>query len=92
MRAQMMVCALGMDEQFGMAVVDARAAMGELAAEIREAVNRILNEQMAETLRLIRENKNIIDALVSELMYKNHLNEQEIAKILSPAGDNNFKD
>ncbi|MBQ7088274.1 MAG: AAA family ATPase [Clostridia bacterium] len=90
--AQMILCSLGMDEEFGLAVVDPRAAVGELADEIRAAVNRILKEQMAETVRLIRENKETIDALVTELMYKNHLNEHEIARILSGGSDGNFKD
>ena len=90
--AQRILCDLGMDEEFGLAVVDPRAAVGELAVEIRAAVNRILKEQMDETLRLIRENKETMDALVMELMHKNHLNEHEIARILSGSTGGNFKD
>ena len=90
--AQMILCNLGMDEEFGLAVVNPHSAVGELAGEIRTAVNRILKEQMEETVRLVRENKETIDALVTELMYKNHLNEHELAHILSGGSDGNFKD
>ena len=47
-----------------------------------KAINRILSEQMAETVRLVEENKAIIDALVEALLNKNHLNAAEIAALL----------
>lgn len=81
--AQHIVCTYGMDEDFGLAVVSPTAANGEMSVEVRAAVNRILKEQMAETIRLVEEHKDTIDALVAELLYKNHLNEQEIATILN---------
>ena len=82
--AQRIVCNYGMDESFGLAVVNgATAGNGSLSVEIRSAVNRILEEQMEEAIRLISENKDKIDALVKELMSKNHLNGDEINGILS---------
>jgi ATP-dependent Zn protease len=84
--AQRMICAYGMDEDFGLAVVPASMITdGPLAVEIRAAVNRILKEQLTEAVRLIAENKSKIDALVEALMSKNHLNGAEIDEILSNA-------
>lgn len=90
--AQQIVCTYGMDEEFGLAVVSGAVANGEMSAEVRTVVNRILKEQMDEAVRLVRENKDAIDALVMELMYKNHLNEQEIARILSTNKTADFKE
>ncbi len=82
--AQRIVCTYGMDEDFGLAVVPGEMiANGSLAGEIRASVNRILKEQMAESVRLIAENKQKIDALVEALMSKNHLNSAQIDEILS---------
>lgn len=90
--AQQIVCTYGMDEAFGLAVVSSAAANGEMSAEVRTAVNRILREQMEAAVRLVQEHKNTIDTLVMELMYKNHLNEQEIARILSANKAVDFKE
>ena len=81
--AQQIVCTYGMDEDFGLAVVYGAAAEGEMSAEIRTAVNRILKEQMQEAIRLISENKEKIDALVNALMEKNYLNAEEIRQVLT---------
>lgn len=77
--AQRIVCCYGMDEEFGLAVVDPSEKM---SAEVRQRVNAILGEQMKEALRLISENKDKIDALVDALMTKNHLMGNEIADLL----------
>lgn len=82
--AQNIVCAYGMDEDFGLAVVHGNVASnGTMSVEVRASVNRILKEQMSEAIRLISENRNKIDALVAELMQKNHLMGSEINEILS---------
>ena len=83
--AQQIVCMYGMDNEFGLAVVNGMAvANGIMSAEIMNATNRILIEQMNEAIKLISDNKDKIDSLVSELLSKNHLNgaeiEQSIAK------------
>ncbi len=74
------LCAYGMDDDFGLAVDEENGAM---SAEVRASVNRILKAQMQEAIRLITENKDRLDALVDALMSKNHLNGPEIEKILS---------
>ena len=82
--AQNIVCAYGMDEDFGLAVVHGNVASnGTMSVEVRASVNRILKEQMSEAIRLISENRNKIDALVAELMQKNHLMGSEINEVLS---------
>lgn len=82
--AQQIVCAYGMDDDFGLAVVNgAVAANGTMSVEVRASVNRILKEQMNEAVRLISENKDKIDSLVEELMSKNHLNGAEIEKAIT---------
>ena len=87
--AQKILCVYGMDETFGLAVVDGNAAVnGTMSVEIRASVNRILAEQMNEAIRLISENKDKIDALVEVLLEKNHLNGAQINEILSKGGLN----
>jgi ATP-dependent Zn protease len=82
--AQRIVCVYGMDDDFGLSVVDASAAItGALSAEVKTAVNRILNEQMEQAIALIRQNKSKMDALVETLMVKNHLNGEQIKQILT---------
>ncbi len=77
--ARQIVCTYGMDEDFGLAVVDGAAASnGTMSVEVRASVNRILKEQMGEAVRLISENKEKINSLVAELLSKNHLNAAEI--------------
>ena len=80
--AQQIVCSLGMDDDFGLAVLPDAAASGSMSAEIRTFVNRILKEQMSEAVRLVSQNKEKIDALVDKLLAKNHMNRDEIEKIL----------
>lgn len=77
--ARQIVCTYGMDDEFGLAVVNGAAAdNGTMSVEVRAYVNRILNEQMKEAVSLVSENKDKIDSLVKELMSKNHLNGNEI--------------
>ena len=65
-----------------LAVLPDAAASGSMSAEIRTFVNRILKEQMSEAVRLVSQNKEKIDALVDKLLAKNHMNRDEIEKIL----------
>lgn len=78
--AKRIVCTYGMDESVGLASTDIDDA--SMSAEARAAVGRILREQMEETIRIVSENRNKIDALVGELMVKNHLSGAEIEKIM----------
>ena len=82
--AQHIICTYGMDEAFGLAVIDPQTARaGELASEVRAAVNKMLDTEMKRAIELITENKVVIDKLIDELMKKNHLSGSEIDKILS---------
>jgi len=82
--AQQIVCTYGMDDDFGLAVVNgAVAANGAMSVEVRAAVNKILQEQMAKAISLISAHKECVDALVEELLNKNHLNGAEIHEALS---------
>lgn len=81
--AQKIVCAYGMDEDFGLAVVPGQdLSGGNMSIEVRNAVNKILKEQMREAVRMISENKDKIDALVDRLMEVNHMNGAEIEKTI----------
>lgn len=71
-----------MDEKFGLAVIDQQAARsGELSSEVREAVNKILAEEMQKAVKLIDENRSAIDALVERLLSENHLTGDAIKDI-----------
>jgi len=81
--ARRIVCSYGMDEEFGLAVVHTSLSdSGPMSQEVRNAVNRILNEQLQLAIRLISENKDKIDALVDALMARNHLTDVEIEAVL----------
>ena len=81
--ARQFICAYGMDAEFGLSVVDYRAAAeGELSAEVRAAVNRILERELAGAIGIIEERREAVDALVRELVAKNYLNSDEIERIL----------
>ncbi len=80
--ARQIICTYGMDESFGLAVIDSQAAReGELSLEVRKAVNQILEKEMNHAIKIIEENRLLIDALVSRLMSDNHLNGDEIQHI-----------
>ena len=81
--AQHIVCSYGMDDNFGLAVIDPGVARGgELSGSVRNAVNQILAEQMTEATRILTENQARLDRLVEVLMEKNHLTGNEIQAIL----------
>ena len=79
--AKKMICELGMDDEFGMAVIDPDSPFQ--TERINQRVNVLLKDQLDEAIRLISENRSKVDALVSKLLEKNHLNKEEISEILS---------
>ena len=82
--AQQIICTYGMDDDFGLAVIDPQTARGgELSAEVRAAVNRILAQEMKKAVEIISENKHLVDSLVKTLLERNHLNGSEIDRLLS---------
>ena len=79
----MMICRYGMSEKFGPAVISTQAVMGSgLTAEIYEEINRILTEELQNTVAIIEANRDRLDALANELIAKNHLTGDEIKAIL----------
>ena len=64
--AKQMICVYGMDEDFGMAVVDPENSF--MSQQVYRDINEILKEQLAEAVRLITENKNKMDQLVEQLI------------------------
>lgn len=84
--AMQILCTYGMDKEFGLAVVDSASRQsGELSAEIRDGVNKILDAEMENAVKIISEKRTSIDALVAALMEKNRLNGNEIEQILASA-------
>lgn len=81
--ARHIICTYGMDEDFGLAVIDQQVARcSELSVEVRKEVNKILSEEMKNAIKLIEDNKPAIDALVDRLLVNNHLSGDEIKDIL----------
>ncbi len=80
--ASHIICSYGMDDNFGLAVIDQQAARsGDLSGEVRKEVNKILSDEMRNAIKLIEENKPAIDALVEQLLVNNHLTGNEIKEI-----------
>jgi len=81
--ARNIVCSFGMDDSFGLAsITEEELTNGTLALEVRQAVNRILAQEMSEAIRVIEEHRDKLDALAEELLRKNNLNGKEIRAIL----------
>ena len=73
------VCSYGMEENFGLAVIDPQAARtGALAGEVRAAVNNILSEELKKAIDIIEANRESVDELVNRLLSQNHLSGNEI--------------
>ena len=79
--ATAMLCNYGMDEDFGLAVMDEREALHD--PTFRKKVNEILSAEMRATIDIISKNKSRIDKMVSELMKKNKLTGSEMEELLS---------
>ena len=80
--ARHIICTYGMDEKFGLAVIDQESPLtGELSEKVTNAVNEILSGEMETAIGLIEKNKQSIDALVEQLISKNHLTGNEIKEI-----------
>lgn len=76
---QDIVCCFGMDSDYGIAVYEQSTDMSD---EAKAAVNRVLCQQLSETVRIISENKDKIDALVEKLMEKNRMTGAEIEAVI----------
>lgn len=86
--ARHMICTYGMDDEFGLAVVDQKSAMtGELSGEVRRAVNGILSTEMERAISIISANRAAIDAIVEILLSKNHMTAVEINEVFEKTSD-----
>ena len=85
--ARSIICTYGMDRELGLAVIDQQESRtGESASVIRKAVNKILDGEMQIAIRLIEENRCVIDELVERLLSENHLTGSEISAIFGKSG------
>ena len=80
-QARRMLCRYGMDEDFGLAVVE-ETEDGALGAELRARVNDLLSRELAIAKATVEKHRDKMDALVSALLEKNRLKGDEIAAIL----------
>lgn len=80
--AEQIVCTYGMDDEFGMAVVDTENS-DALAPVVRPLVNKILSRELENTKEIIKNNTAAIDAMVEVLISKNHLTGPEIDQLFS---------
>lgn len=86
--AERIVCSYGMVYECGLAVSDPRTLRsGDVAKEVRKAVNKLLSEQMSQAIEKIRANKDMLDVLSNELMQKSHLSANEISELFLPYKD-----
>lgn len=79
--AERLICSYGMDEEFGLATVVPRNAGSELSNNIRKYVNNILDIELKEAIRIIRENREAVDKLVKKLLKDDHAAGTEIDAI-----------
>lgn len=79
--AVQMLCAYGMDDEFGPAVAD--PAGPAVALKVRDEANDILKTELARAVKEITEHRAGLDRLVEGLLQKNSLRESEIDGILT---------
>ena len=85
--ARNMVCVYGMDESFGiLSVTDvfkyAEAKTGQTYERINEAAGRILKAEMDNTIKVLQENREHLDAVVDALIAKERLTTADLQAIL----------
>ena len=78
--AENMIISYGMDEEFGLAVMDSDAATS--SEKLRERVNEVLDDEMKKAVEIIHDNKQWVDVLVDALLEKNRLKSNEIEDLL----------
>ncbi len=78
-----MLCRYGMDEQFGLSVVDPTNAY--TAQLLQTRVNELLKKQLDEAIRTIQEHKEKMDIMVNKLLKMNSLRANDIDNIMKNA-------
>jgi ATP-dependent metalloprotease FtsH len=79
--AEQLFTRYGMDESFGMAVVDPNRLSEKKYNELLDKVNALLKQELEEGKSEISSNRRVIDAFVKTLMVREHLNGDEIETI-----------
>ncbi|MGN0648852.1 MAG: AAA family ATPase [Oscillospiraceae bacterium] len=79
--AKNMICSYGMFEEFGMASIDEKPS-----EKVLEYINKLLSEQLERAKGYITRYRTAMDALVAELMVKNHLSGDEIKELFEKNG------
>lgn len=81
--ARAMICAYGMDETIGLAVLSEKEATeGPMAEKITRRISEIIGRELDFTIDVIAKGKKKIDGLVEQLLEKNKLNKEEMEAIL----------
>lgn len=78
--AKAMICDFGMDNELGIANIGSDEMKGELGLKVNSKVNAILNRELEKVIKLIVENRNVIDNFVEVLLERNHLKGSEIKR------------
>jgi len=76
-----MLCAYGMDKEFGLATLSYEE--GNIPEALRQRINEILDQEMENAIRTIRDNRAKFDHMVEELLKKNYMMGDEIDRIFS---------
>jgi len=85
--ARYMICRYGMDEEFGLLATPelfkhAEAMSSPTYHRVNEAASKILKEQMEQTLKLLEQNREHLDAVSKALLERNRLYRKDLEAIL----------
>ena len=80
--AHAMISRYGMDPELGLCSLEEDSKVSD---SVKARINSMLNDELNQAIRIIRDNRSVVDALVEELMKKNKLSEQEIRRIIDSA-------
>jgi len=85
--ARQMICRYGMNEEFGLLATPelfkyAEAISSPIYQKVNEAVNKILQEEMDKTMKLLGENRQNLDSIAKELIEKNRILRCDLERIL----------
>ena len=75
-----MLCRYGMYPEFGLSVSDPADTPG-----LREAVEKILSQEMSNAVAILRENRTALDAMAAGLLKNSRFTGEEIDRIFSGA-------
>lgn len=83
--ARQMLCSYGMDDDFGLSVITPQGmSEGVLSSDVRDAVNRLLAEQLNRAVDIVTANRDVMDILSAALLERNHMSGVELDELLMP--------